>query len=31
VLIMQQQIEKHTKEWKDQTSPEDKPETRKIK
>lgn len=31
MLIMQQQIEKHTKEWKDQTSTEDKPEVKKIK
>lgn len=31
VLIMQQQIEKHTNEWKDQTSTEDKPEVKKIK
>jgi hypothetical protein len=28
---MQQQIQKHTKEWKDQISAEDKPEMRKIK
>jgi len=28
---MQQQIEKHTNEWKDQTSTEDKPEAKKIK
>jgi len=28
---MQQQIDKHTKEWKDQTSTEDKPELKKIK
>jgi hypothetical protein len=31
VLIMQKQIERHTQEWKDQTSTEDKPELKKIK
>jgi hypothetical protein len=30
-MAIQEKIDKHTKEWKDQTGPEDKPETKKIK
>jgi hypothetical protein len=28
-MVIQENIEKHTKEWKDQTSAEDKPEMKK--